>query len=224
MFEAGVSDNICFSPALFIDKEITRASIENLRRKQFDEGILESDYILITTLLLNHYFPYSENWCVAPEQVIDDNYKPDFIVSEIDTTEPNYGVSYPYLNVEVKRPRVMSWKKLLDDQLHKQCDINCGNNPRQTNGKLWAMGQKGFEICLFLFDIHINLNLDNYTQFKAINPSNLTVATLKSLGARPFVKEINGVDVIIAITWKIDNPKHTKHIHEMFLYVLEHRA
>jgi hypothetical protein len=40
--------------------------------------------------------------------VIDDNYKPDFIVSEISTTQPDYGVNYPYLNVEVKRPAIIS--------------------------------------------------------------------------------------------------------------------
>lgn len=224
MFEPGVSDNVCFSAALFIDKPITKAAIENLRSKQFNPGVRESDYILITALLLYNYFPYSEDWCVAPEQVIDDNYKPDFIVSEIDTTQPEYGVSYPYLNVEVKRAAIISWKRLLDDQLHKQCDINSANNARQTNGRLWAMGQKGFEICLFLFDIHSNLSLNNYNQFKAVNPRNHSADSLRKLNAKPFVETINGVDEIIAISWRIDNPAHHIHIHEMFLHILEGRA
>lgn len=224
MFEPGVSDNVCFSAALFINKEITKAAIENLKSKQRNPGVRESDYILITALLLNNYFPYSLNWCVAPEQVIDDNYKPDFIVSEIDTTLRNYGVSYPYLNVEVKRPAIISWKKLLDDQLHRQCDNNSANNARQNNGRLWAMGQKGFEICLFLFDIHSHLNLDNYNQFKAVNPRNYTADDLRHLDAEPFVETINGVDEIIAISWRIDNPDHHIHIHEMFLHILRGRA
>lgn len=156
--------------------------------------------------------------------MINDNYKPDFIVSEISTRLPDYGVSYPYLNVEVKRPAIMSWKKWLDDPLHKQCDNHMANNARQTNGRLWAMGQKGFEICLFLFDIHSNLNLDHYNPFTAVNPRNYTADDLRHLDAEPFVEVVSGAEEIIAITWRLDNPYHYIHIHEMFIHVLQRRA
>ena len=81
-----------------------------------------------------------------------------------------------------------------------------------------------FEICLFLFDIHSNLSLNNYNQFKAVNPRNHSADSLRKLNAKPFVETINGVDEIIAISWRIDNPAHHIHIHEMFLHILEGRA
>jgi hypothetical protein len=89
---------------------------------------------------------------------------------------------------------------LLDDQLHRQCEILQASNARQTNGKIWAMGQKGFEICLFLFDVNSNLNLNNYNKFTAVNPENYTADDLHYLDAEPFVEVVNGVEQIIAIT------------------------
>ncbi len=223
--EVAGSDNLLYMvPPLFITKDITKAAILSLKDRQFDPGIREADYILITGLLLYHYFPYKDNWCVAPEQVIDDNYKPDFIVSEISTAPSDYGQIYPYLNVEVKKPAIISWKKLLDDQLHKQCDNNSNNNARQNNGRLWAMGQRGFEICLFLFDIHKNVNLDNYTQFTAVNPWNFSADDFDHLDAKPFVEKINGVDQIIAVNWRLDNSDHHRYIHDMFIHILKSRA
>jgi len=45
----------------FINNEIIKASIKNLSNRQFDPSIRESDYTLITSLILNHYFPLSDD-------------------------------------------------------------------------------------------------------------------------------------------------------------------
>jgi hypothetical protein len=61
-FEVAVSGSLLLSnPPVYINKDITRAAIANLKEKQFDPEVRESDYILITALLLYNYFPYSSN-------------------------------------------------------------------------------------------------------------------------------------------------------------------
>jgi hypothetical protein len=60
--EVAGSDNLLYMvPPLFITKDITKAAILSLKDRQFDPGIREADYILITGLLLYHYFPYKDN-------------------------------------------------------------------------------------------------------------------------------------------------------------------
>ena len=115
----------------YLKVDIIRAAILNLKNRAQEPQIRECDYAQITCLILNHYFPLTSKWCLATEQVTVDNYKPDFTVSRISTTLMDYGTTYPYLTCEVKKAAIMSWQKLMNDQLWRQ-----SNEVKQPNGKI----------------------------------------------------------------------------------------
>lgn len=64
----------------------------------------ECDYSKILALELPVYFMIGNNWCIAPEWVLNENIRSDYLVSIINTNSnmPSYGVSYNHLVVETK--------------------------------------------------------------------------------------------------------------------------
>lgn len=183
--------------------------------RQLQPGIKQSDYTLITSLVLNHYFPVSADWCVAPEQVETNNYKPDFSVFEINLNRADYGRSYPYLTWDVNRAAVISWERLVNLQLWRQCDA-----VKQNNGRIWAKGQRGFSICLFEFVILKNVTTPNeYSQFTGVNPWQFTPDDIRYLDADPYTELINGVEEVRGANWRVSNKEDHKYIHDMFSHV-----
>ena len=54
------------------------------------------------------------------------------------------------------------------------------------SGKLWAIGQKGLEFCVFEFNINEYKNQipDCFTNFKPLNLSHLNIVQLDQLGVK----------------------------------------
>ncbi len=126
------------------------AMISNLKYKERrNEPLLECDYSRITSVLLPYYFSFSNNWCISPEWVATERDRPDYTVFWINFQVGNlYGEATPYLIAEIKNRVAVSWWVLFRNQLWEQAD-----KLKQENGRLWVIGQIGFEICFFKFYI-----------------------------------------------------------------------
>jgi len=138
------------------------AMINNLKAKVRDKRpLLECDYSRITSVILPYFFPYSRNWCISPEWVATENHKPDYTVFTVNLQS---GICSPYLIVEVKNRVAISWWRLMRNQLWDQAV-----NLKQGNGKLLVIGQIGFEICFFEFDLaKYPSSSGDYTNFTPI--------------------------------------------------------
>jgi hypothetical protein len=97
----------------------------------------------------------------------------------------------------------------------KQADV-----AKFNNGTLWAIGQKGLEICIFRFDVLSHQNEDCFTNFEPLNLSHLTEAGLNQLGVK-FLKTNTGR--IGLIKWKLDDDRHKPFIDHMFQYIRSRR-
>ena len=201
-----------------------KAYITNIRTRQDNhEDLTESDYNLIATAILPHYFPYNLGWIIGAEVWnIDPSVKAgraDFVVLSIDDgTMRDPGDTLPYVVYEGKKHEAETWGKLLRKQLFNECE---GLIIRSN--KIWAIGQIGLEICVFRFD------LDNYKvpgrdfTYEHFSPLNLNNWSPAQLDAR-HINHItwnydNNERITHVIRWELDNPAHQREIHRMLEYI-----
>jgi len=179
----------------------------------------ECDYSKILALALPEYFTLGNDWCVAPEWTLDENITPDYLVSRIETNSnlPSYGGSYNHLVVEVKDHVAVSWWKLLETQAWSQCDLA----KNSASGRIYFVGQIGYEICFFFFDVRrFPSHSDNYTNFFPMNLRSFTTEDLDYLNIKYLTEvTLNNLDIRV-IKWRWDDPAQHIYINEMFNYIL----
>lgn len=113
--------------------------------------IRQCDYSKLLALTLAEYFYINRNWCIVPEFVLDDNLRPDYLLSiiNVNRNSPFYGSSRNNIVVETKIAGTSYvWKTLLDEQGYDQCQNAA------ISGKIYFIGLVGFEICYFYFDVN----------------------------------------------------------------------
>ena len=187
--------------------------------------VLEDEISRLTSLLIPYYFRFENGWYISPEQLWGQNWHPDFTVSGVDTSDGQYrGRALPHLIVEIKRPTKhggVSWAKLLDQVWNPADSIG-----KQTNGRLWVIGQRGLEICLFKFDIlrYQTETSPNYTNFIPLNLLNWSLVDFKALDIKVKTEIINKQEEVRVIYWKLDDASHAPFIHSMFMHVLTNNA
>lgn len=98
----------------------------------------------------------------------------------------------------------------------KQADV-----AKSEDGKLWTIGQKGLEICLFRFDVlkYTDQKPDEFTNYEPLNLSNLNTVQLKQLGVDFVECNDNGFARLALLKWRLDNDKHKPYIDHMFQYI-----
>jgi len=181
----------------------------------------ECDYSVIMSLALSQYFKLNNFWCIAPEFALQENYHPDYLVSYINTNRNNnYGVLTYWLLAEIKNHGAISWWNLMQNQLWNQADA-----AKNAAGKFWVIGQIGFEVCFFKFDVlNYPSHSDKYTNFEALNLNNLTTIDLDLLNAKYLTESNPGTSDIRVIKWRWDNPDHHVYIEAMFNHVSSNAA
>ena len=114
--------------------------------------------------ILPYYYHTAKrtNSVITPEFNYLENRHPDYTIFLI-TTNPYKAEIWAV--IELKSKNGDSWAKLLE-QLWDQAD-----SAKMSNGKLWAIGQKGLEICIFEFDVSKfkEQKPDYYTNFNPLN-------------------------------------------------------
>jgi hypothetical protein len=136
-------------------------------KKNYSAPSGPSDYSRILSAILPHYYPYLRGFVIAPEIWSADKRKSDFVVSKVNIRNRTlpYGHHIVLLMCECKNKTAISWWNLAKDQLWAQAD-----SLKHGNGRLWVIGQIGFEICFFRFDI---LNYEYSEWFTNFSPLNL---------------------------------------------------
>jgi hypothetical protein len=90
-------------------------------------------------------------------------------VSKIITMDNNNNETrlFPYLICELK-VRIgggfLSWRELLESQLYNEALAEKAND-----GKIWVIVFKGFEICIFKFDVFKFVNDGPFKNFEPLN-------------------------------------------------------
>jgi hypothetical protein len=180
--------------------------------------LLECDYSKIMSLALPQHFTLQRGWNIAPEFVLTGNFKPDYLISQIDTNPGlHYGGSTHHVVVETKNHAEVSWGVLLKDQLWDQADA------AQTNGTMWAIGLIGFHICFFHFDLNAYPSASGqFTNFNSLNLDHFTSEDLDLLEI-DYITEVDasGNDVIRVIKWRIDIQQQHTYINCMFLHMVD---
>lgn len=181
-------------------------------------AIYEDEVSRLTCLILAYYFRYDNGWCVAPEQNSGSDYHPDFLVSKVDLTlGDKYGRAIPHLVIEVKRPVAdvgISWKTLLE-QAWDQAD---GSKDEWT-GRIWVIGQRGFEISFFKFDVLAYQDSAKFINFIPLNLNQWSADDFEYLGIKVVTEIIRGQKEVRSITWRLDNVDHAPYIHDMFIHI-----
>ena len=211
----------------FLERRIIRVIRDNLvyQDRDYDretdpvkkkEKILyESEMTKLPSVLLPYYFSFQSDWVISPEQNHGEAHHPDYTVYTVDDDTRSY------LLLEVKRGTKYdgdSWHKVLKDQMWNQADM-----AKQENGRLWMVGQNGFEICFFKFDVErYNEGSPDYANFKPLNLRNWSIEDFKSLEIELITELVNNVEEIKVIKWRLDNDDHCSFIHEMFVFILNH--
>lgn len=187
-------------------------------RENSGEVLWECDYSFVTSALLPYYFRHTQNttWVITPEYNHLEANHPDYTIFTITRNPFNKEI---FAVVELKSKTGKSWNANLE-QMWKQCDA-----VRNPQGKLWAIGQKGFEICFFRFDLlkFEDQIPDVYTNFDPLNLANLNTIQLDSLDVKYVECDNNGSSRISLIKWRLDNLAHVPYIHNMFLYIKSHK-
>jgi hypothetical protein len=119
---------------------------------------------------------------------------------------------------ECKNMGAIPWQKLAKDQLWDQANSLIED---YHHGKLWVIGQIGFSICFFRFNLFEYKYSDWFTNFSPLNLHNFSPEQLNYLKIKHITESIDSdTDVVQVIEWRLDNWNHHNYIHEMFQYIL----
>lgn len=182
----------------------------------------ECDYAVLSAALFAIYFPLdwtpsplpAYQWVIVPEYNHLERNHPDFTLFKVGNNNPSAIDIHAVF--ELKSRSGDSWYKLLE-QMYGQADV--AKNPL---GRLWAVGQKGLEICFFNFDVLKNEDeqRDEFTSFDCLNLHGFSAEDLKKLGVA-FLTTTNkeGSTRIAVIKWRLDDIRHQSYIHDMFIHI-----
>ena len=192
--------------------------LSNQNQNQNQNRLQECDYKVITSAILAYYFHDITNnnnlWVTVPEYQSPqgENVRPDYTLMLVHINP--FGLKI-YAVIEVKSKSGDSWDKLLK-QLYEQAERAI--NVSEVIGRVWVIGQKGFEICLFKFNSqkYKDQDPDLYTFFEPLNLNNFSQPQLDHLGIKYKTCNDNGFDRIALIKWRLDNINHIPYIHDMF--------
>lgn len=161
-------------------REFVIAMIRNLQTRQREhEKLFESDFTRVMGAILPHYFVYVQGWVIAPEIWSDDKRRSDFVICLVNLIHgiiPPYGHSIPKVMVEGKLPSAIPWNKLCKDQLWYQAD-----SLKNDEGKLWVIGQIGYYVCIFRFDVNNYIESEWFKNFSPLNLHNFSPEDLDEL-------------------------------------------
>lgn len=136
----------------------------------------ECDYSCITSAILPYYFHVTHDnaWVITPKYNHLEANHPDYTIFRVMANPTKLHI---HALVEIKSKSGDSLNKLLE-QMYSQCDV-----AKNDQGRLWAIGQKGFEICFFRFDVlkYGEQQPDYYTNYEPLNLSNPTEPELNNL-------------------------------------------
>ena len=195
--------------------------IDSVNDKENNKGALECDYSFIASGILPYYFhtTRNESWVITPEFNSKEAYHPDYTIFSI-TTNPYKAEVYGVM--EIKSKTGDSWNMLLDQMWNQ---ANAANDANNGDGKLWAIGQKGMEICIFRFDLsrYQNQKPDQFTNFDPLNLSNLNVVQLDQLGVKYEQCDDYGFARLALLKWRFDDDRHKPYIDHMFQYMHSRR-
>lgn len=201
---------------------MVNALIERLQHKVGNwQDIKESDFSQIMFSIIPYYYKYQNNYTFSPEMWDSNpfnrrNRSDGLVIQPVirrDTRMP-YGFSNVLVMYECKSHTATTWNKLAKDQLWEQADSN-----KNIDGKLWVIGQIGFEVCVFRFDVLNYEDREDFTHFCPLNLMNLSEDDLNYLDALPVVENIGNNRVIQAIKWKLNDVGHHGYIHGMLDYI-----
>ena len=185
------------------------------QRENNKENLYECDYSLITSVILPYYFHVGRNttWVITPEYNYLEANHPDYTIFSVNRHN-NYTLDV-HVVVELKSKTGDSWFKLLE-QMYAQAEV-----AKNSNGKLWAIGQKGFEICFFEFNVtkYVDQDPDCFTNFKPLNLNNFSEPELDRLKIKYEHCNDNGFARVGLIKWRLDNRDHIAYIDHMFQYI-----
>ena len=101
------------------------------------------------------------------------------------------------------------------------CSRNKANSVSEDyKGKLWVIGQIGFYVCIFRFDVTDYYYSDWFTNFSPLNLRNLNEHDLDYLEVQYITESIsNHIDVIQVIQWDLREKAHHEYINEMLEYI-----
>lgn len=191
--------------------------IQDLKMRERDPNVpnlWECDYSRITSAILPYYFhvTHVNKWVITPEFNYLENNHPDYTIFKINNNP--FGLRI-HVVVELKSKNGDSWNKLLE-QMWQQADV-----AKNDTGRLWAIGQKGLEICFFRFDVTKLQDQHPYwfTNFEPLNLSNLSEPELDVLKVKYALCNNNGFARIALIKWRLDNMDHIPYINHMFEYI-----
>lgn len=181
----------------------------------------ESDFSKLMFAILPYYFKYIDNYTISPEMWNDNfcnrNGRSDGIVAltNLNINDPKYGCPLAKVMYECKNKWTISWKKLCDNQLWEQADAN-----KNDDGRLWVIGQIGFQVCVFNFDVLDQRNRDNpFEHFTPLNLNKFSIQDLDYLGIKYEYETINNRDNILAISWTLDDKDQHRFIHDMLDFI-----
>lgn len=170
----------------------------------------EGEYTRLMSVLLPYYCKF-DNWYITPEYNFRETIHPDYTVFRnigLPDQEPK-----GYVIVETISRSGASWFKLLE-QLRTQADVG------STNGRVWVISQKGFEICIFRFDRLSYPNEGHFTSFEPVNVDNYDKDDRDHIEVK-YLKYINRIAVIKC---RLDKFDHAYHIDRMFIHILSNNA
>lgn len=204
------------SNSVFLDwPHINDMILDVKQRIDNNEILWECDYSFIISGILPYYYHTTVRsaWVITPEFNHLEGNHPDYTIFNIST---NPYTRYILAVVEVKSRTGDSWFKLLE-QMWDQADVS-----KNSDGKFWAIGVKGLEICVFRFDVvkFQEQNPDCFTNYEPLNLHNLNSTQLYSLGVKYEECDDNGFARIALIKSRLDNSRHQPYINHMLQYTM----
>ena len=182
-------------------------------------SVNESDFTALMFAILSFYLDPSSK-TLSPESWNNNRFNKkgrcDGLVCGInlDNTSRFYGNRIPYIMYEAKTHAGTGWEKLMMEQVWEQADST--KNPK---GRIWALVQRGFEVCVFKFDSAHYTHSYNFYNFKPLNLNHFDERDLIDLDAIPIIELIHNVRVIQVIRWKLNDEAHHSYIHAMLQHI-----
>ena len=213
----------CVIHSSVFELAIVKAMIRRLSfRVGHNIGTKESDFTAIIFAIINYKLDNSVE-IISPESWNDNDYnrtgRCDGLVCRVnlDKQSPSYGSRIPRIMFEGKNHGARGWNYIFKNQIWEQTDAT--KNP---NGRNWALVLKGFEVCVFWFDVTMYTDRGDFENFKPLNLNNWSEQDLIYIGADPLVETINGTKYIQVIRWKLNDSTHWSYIEAMIDYILRH--
>ena len=213
-----VMDNLLLSSAF--NSVYVTAYITNITERHKEKNkLFESDFSALLAAILPHYFEYTKGWVIAPEIWSNDKRKSDLVVflpNTIQNSRLRYGEPVPHLMCESKLPSGIPWKDLVKEQLWNQASTVS----EDYGGKLWVIGQIGFFICIFRFDLVKYNDSLWFTNFSPLNINNFTEQDLDYLEIKYIMESnSNNENILQVIQWDLRETSQYRYIDEMLLHI-----